>query len=708
MVNKKVKYLSFLILLASINSNLFSQNYQLAWSDEFTLNKIDESIWTFETGGSGWGNEELQFYTNRDINAFIEDGKLIIQALKENYGGRNYTSSRLITQNKKLFKYGKIEARIKLPYGQGLWPAFWLLGQSFNSIGWPACGEIDIMEMIGGAGREKTAYGTAHWDNNGQHASYGGYYTLNSGTFADDFHTFSIEWTPNLIRWYVDGSQYHVVNITPSQLSEFQQNFFIILNVAVGGDWPGSPDATTSFPQRMEVDYVRVYQDESNFPKITISEPQNNSSYNEFDDIIINTQIDFDKSIEKVEFYQDNLQIGETYVEPFSIVWRNIHAGDYKIRAIAKSVDGNLGESETINVTVGGGAPKSPYSGYPINIPGIIEAEEFDIGINGIAYSDNSPTNTGFEFRKDEGVDIQLCSDDDNGYNIGWVETGEWISYTIEVSKTANYELTSRVASELSSGTFQIEIDNQLVTDIIQVPNSGGWQNWTSVVTNLNITEGLHEFRFVVKSGDFNLNRFEIYEPNTQPELNLIAPIGGETFEIGSVQEIMWDNLKVDNVTLGLSTNGGTSWSFIAKNIKAKFGSYRWLVPDDKSDNCLIMIIDSKSSAVNSVTKSNFVIDYTTSIAQGNQIPSEFELYQNYPNPFNPTTIVSFNIPVQKNVKLTLFDVLGKQIFTIVNDDLSPGFYNYEFDGSTLSNGVYFYKLEAGNYSKVLKMVLAK
>ncbi|OGU70156.1 MAG: hypothetical protein A2V93_03745 [Ignavibacteria bacterium RBG_16_34_14] len=250
---------SFLFFIAQIS--LYSQNWQLVWFDEFNETSLDLNSWTREVGGNGWGNNELQYYTDRENNSYLQDGKLIIKAIKENYGGRSYTSARLKTQNKKFWKYGKIEVRMKLPFGQGIWPAFWMLGQNISSVGWPACGETDIMEMIGGQGREKTVYGTAHWDNNGQHAQYGGSYTLPSGTFADDFHNFKIEWNQTFIKWLVDDILYNTINITPASLSEFHQNFFIILNLAVGGNWPGYPDTTTIFPQYLEVDYVRVYQD---------------------------------------------------------------------------------------------------------------------------------------------------------------------------------------------------------------------------------------------------------------------------------------------------------------------------------------------------------------------------------------------------------------------------------------------------------------
>ncbi len=248
---------SFVVFLTS---NLYSQNWQLVWSDEFDSTSLNLNNWTRETGGHGWGNNELQYYTSREDNSYIEDGKLIIKAIEENYSSNSYTSARLKTQNKKLFQYGKIEARIKLPFGQGIWPAFWMLGKNITSVGWPACGELDIMEMIGGSNRENTVHGTAHWEYNG-HAQYGDSYTLSSGTFADDFHTFRVDWYPNFIKWYVDDIQFNALNITSSTLSEFRQEFFIILNLAVGGNWPGYPNSTTTFPQYLEVDYVRVYQD---------------------------------------------------------------------------------------------------------------------------------------------------------------------------------------------------------------------------------------------------------------------------------------------------------------------------------------------------------------------------------------------------------------------------------------------------------------
>lgn len=236
------------------------QGYRLAWKDEFEGNSLSAD-WKQEigTGNNGWGNNELQFY--RAENTSVENGLLVITAKKENFSGQQYTSSRMITQGKRNFKYGRIDIRAVMPEGQGLWPALWMLGESISTVGWPRCGEIDIMEMIGGQPtNDRTTHGTIHWDNNGTYASFGKSYSKPSGKLSDQFHVYSIIWDEKSIRWYFDDILYNTVDTTPAELSEFQANYFFILNVAVGGRWPGSPNETTKFPQRMAVDYVRVFQ----------------------------------------------------------------------------------------------------------------------------------------------------------------------------------------------------------------------------------------------------------------------------------------------------------------------------------------------------------------------------------------------------------------------------------------------------------------
>lgn len=234
--------------------------YSLAWSDEFTGNTLNTNDWNYEigNGASGWGNNELEYYTNNTKNVLVSNGNLIIEARKESAGGFNYTSARLTTANKKQFQYGRIDIRAKLPKGKGIWPALWMLGANINTVPWPGCGEMDIMELLGH--EPNKVYSTMHYGLS-THGSKGNSYTLSNGSFYDQFHVFSMIWKEDTIRFFVDDQLELEVNKSGVGSDyPFNAPFFFIMNVAVGGNWPGSPDASTTFPQRMIVDYVRVFQ----------------------------------------------------------------------------------------------------------------------------------------------------------------------------------------------------------------------------------------------------------------------------------------------------------------------------------------------------------------------------------------------------------------------------------------------------------------
>jgi beta-glucanase (GH16 family) len=246
--------------------------WTLTWSDEFDLpdgSAVDSNNWNYDTGGSGWGNNELEYYTSGTSNAVIEDGKLVITATTEGasnyqcwYGTCQYTSARLNTSGTFSQQYGLVEASIQIPEGQGVWPAFWMLGNDIGSVGWPNCGEIDIMENIGST--PDTVYGTTHGPGPGSYPDDGLSGSFSAGAaLGGGFHLYATEWSASSVAFYIDGTLYWTV--TPSQLPAgatwvWDQPFFILLNFAVGGNWPGSPNASTSFPQQMIVDYVRVYQ----------------------------------------------------------------------------------------------------------------------------------------------------------------------------------------------------------------------------------------------------------------------------------------------------------------------------------------------------------------------------------------------------------------------------------------------------------------
>lgn len=246
--------------------------YNLLWSDEFDGPTLDDSIWSYDPHEPGWTNNELQEYTTSDVNVFTRDGKLILKAIKTSTedGKDYYTSGKIKSQNKKDFMYGKVVASAKVPEGQGLWPAIWMMPTDESYYGqWPKCGEIDIMEVLGSD--VKTAYTTIHYGE--PHGEQQGTWNLTSGSYADSFHEYSVEWEPGEIRYYIDNNLTLTVNDWFTAVSgeeekpypaPFNQNFFVQMNLAVGGSWPGDPDETTDFDKaEFEIDYVRVYQKDS-------------------------------------------------------------------------------------------------------------------------------------------------------------------------------------------------------------------------------------------------------------------------------------------------------------------------------------------------------------------------------------------------------------------------------------------------------------
>lgn len=250
-----------LFLAVAIAACLPAQCYLPVWSDEFGGETIDRNKWSFQTGAGGWGNNELQFYTDRTVNATTRDGMLVITARREDHQGARYTSARMRSIRKGDWRYGRFEARMRLPAAQGLWPAFWMMPTDSVYGNWPFSGEIDIMELVGKL--PARTFSTIHTANEaGGHVSFGGHTDLSGGVFHDDFHVFSAEWEPELMRFFLDGEPFYTREkpLPDGGTWPFHHRFHIILNLAVGGNWPGPPDGTTTFPQEFEIDYVRVLQ----------------------------------------------------------------------------------------------------------------------------------------------------------------------------------------------------------------------------------------------------------------------------------------------------------------------------------------------------------------------------------------------------------------------------------------------------------------
>lgn len=235
------------------------EGWSLVWHDEFDAEEIDRQNWTFDIGGGGWGNGEMQYYTDRSENARLENGLLVIEAVQEKYSGSYYTSARLKSQGLQEFQYGRLEARLKVPEGKGFWPAFWMLGSNFLQVGWPECGEIDIMEYVGK--EPDLIMGTLHGPGYSGALGFSGW-NRQTYNIADDFHTFGIEWDEDQITWFYDGEAYLTMKREDvgTRPWVFDQPFFFILNLAVGGTLGGMVSPDTVFPSQYLVDYVRVYE----------------------------------------------------------------------------------------------------------------------------------------------------------------------------------------------------------------------------------------------------------------------------------------------------------------------------------------------------------------------------------------------------------------------------------------------------------------
>lgn len=401
---------------------------QLVWSDEFDGTYLDPNKWEYMYGDGcsygicGWGNDELQWYTSRPENIFVSDGMLHIVAREDYWNGHRYTSARIRTRNRAEFLYGRLEARLQLPEGEGLWPAFWMLPTDSPYGGWARGGEIDIMEAVD---VPHESHGTLIYGDYWPDQVYNGS-SYSAGTnLADGFHVYALEWEPDEMRWYVDDIHYHTVTCdtwwsaaAPDEpRAPFDTPFHFLLNVAVGGEWPGPPDGTTQFPQAMIVDYVRVYE---------------------------------------------------------------------------------------LCATC-------PFHGAPLNVPGRIEAEAFDRGGQGIAYHDVDPSNNGGRYRPAECVDIEVASH--GGFNVGWIEPGEWIEYTILVRDTGHYDVLATVAANSSGGTFHLCLDGSPVGSEFSVPATGGWQDWTTIQASLVLPQGEHRLRFQNSdiSEAYNLSYFDFF-----------------------------------------------------------------------------------------------------------------------------------------------------------------------------------------------------
>jgi beta-glucanase (GH16 family) len=525
------------------------QTYQLVWSDEFDSTAIDTTKWSFQIGDGtsyelppGWGNGELEWYLVE--NATVANGFLSITAKEEQIMEYDYTSARLRTKNKGDWTYGRFEMSAKLPLGKGLWPAFWMFPTEEFYGGWAASGELDIMELIGSV--PDSVFGTIHYGGSFPANIFTSeHFVLPTGqTFADTFHVFAVEWEYGEIRWFVDDSLYATQTDWYSTAAPFpapfDRDFHILLNVAVGGTLPGPPDSTTIFPQTMMVDYVRVYQAVNNTaPDITIITPPNGASFPSGSDIHITVDAnDTTGNIQKVLFFQGDAQLGENTQSPYEYTVSNVSAGCYTI--IAKAIDDyGAAAFDSVSIIVDS-CIQAPYLMVPAKLPGVIEAENYDIGGQGVAYNDidpgiNNGNAFGNEYRVDEGVDILYNMDNRFGYHIDWIENGEWLEYQVNVQSSDAYTVDLRIASESNGGSLYIEFDGVDKTGLITFAPTGGWQDWVTVRTeNISLDSGVQTMRIVMTDSAFILNHIEF---QTDTSIVVDSLVIFDDFEDGDISD---------------------------------------------------------------------------------------------------------------------------------------------------------------------------
>jgi len=515
-----------LILLAALYGSVQPASAQcaelpgcvLVWSDEFDGTAVDLSKWSFQLGDGtevglppGWGNNELQYY--RAENATVADGVLTISAKEESVAGRDYTSARLRSLGKGDWTFGRMEMRARMPIGQGIWPAFWMLASDSIYGTWAASGEIDIVEYIGG--QPHRIFGTLHyggpWPGNAFSSSA---YLLPSGTFHEEFHVFAVEWEFGEIRWYVDDVLFAVRNIWFSTggafPAPFDVDFHLLLNLAVGGNLPGPPNASTVFPQDYVIDYVRVYQLP---PAVAIASPSSGDVITPGDDLTITASASDYSSIQRVEFLQGNAVLGEDTTPPYELTVPGVAAGCYTLSAQARHDDGRLESSTPVAIRVGDDCPQAPYRMTPAAIPGTVEAEDYDLGGQDVAYDDANTNNNGGAYRPVEGVDLERTADAGSGFNVGWTVPGEWMEYAVDV-RAGTYDVEVRVASAVDGGTLHVEFDGVDRTGPITFAGTSGWQNWTTVgVIDVTLDAGVQTLRLSIDAGEFNVNKIAIVEP---------------------------------------------------------------------------------------------------------------------------------------------------------------------------------------------------
>lgn len=449
----------------------YKGDWTIVWCDEFDYEgAIDSDKWSHELGAHGWGNQELQNYTNSELNSYVDDGNLVISAIKTN---NQWTSARIRTLNKGDWKYGRFEIKAKLPSGVGTWPAIWMLPTDWVYGGWPDSGEIDIMEHVG---RDlNKVFGTVHTAKYNHNAGSGRGKTVTLDDVVNDYHVYAIEWYPQEIKYFIDDEHYFTYEINEKldgganyhEAWPFDQDFHLILNIAIGGKFGGPVESNLDYAE-MVVDYVRVYEytakDKDKPSKPTINNEDTRIRSNQ---VLLNWDDSTDDTyIESYEIYLNN-ELVKTSSFSFASITDLTANTEYDFEIVAIDSGGNRSNTETVTIKT---------LDYP-QAPGKIDA---------ILYAEKN------------GGRIINSADEDGGEAIGYIKKNESITYQVNVKETGNYLLSLRIASLDGDADLEIYVDGTKQA-IYDLPRTGGWRNWQTIQLNepIYLEEGMTEIKLV-------------------------------------------------------------------------------------------------------------------------------------------------------------------------------------------------------------------
>ncbi|MBN2436810.1 MAG: family 16 glycosylhydrolase, partial [Spirochaetes bacterium] len=463
----------------------FTKGKKLVWSDEFDYEGLpDPKKWSYDVGGHGWGNQELQYYTEKnEKNAFVKDGKLVITARKEKHESNEYTSARLVTKGKGDWLYGTIQIRAKLPQGTGIWSALWMLPTENAYGSWPKSGEIDILEYVGI--QPDFAHSSIHTESFNHTKRTQKTANIMVSTAEEEFHIYTLVWSPTKISCYVDDKQYFSHdNIYRGWLEwPFDRTFHLVMNTAVGGSWGGNRGVDDSiFPQAFEIDYVRVYQGKPLAKdKEAPDKPLRFSSKASSIALQLNWVHSYDEfGVKEYEVYKDDKFLTTVAANTLSVEDLNPET-EYKFKIRAVDFAGNTSEFTSASFTTN--AIRS------VALPGLIEAEDF------VAM---------------KGIQIESTLDSNGGSNVGWIDANDYMDYHV-TAKNIKYRMLLRVASESNDGIVLLIDDEGGELARIKVPSTGGWQKWRTVTSEtFSLPEGVSKVRLLAKTGGFNINWLQI------------------------------------------------------------------------------------------------------------------------------------------------------------------------------------------------------